>query len=105
MRRLGKPGDLVSEDRAEGRPRLDLGVPVLDYGVPVPIDVPNIVEARQVRSRREIRQCHLIPRQPAPLVQKPGHVIKMELDLLCTGLDVFAVRITGDYQVLEGQGY
>src|SRR5580704_14120021 len=47
-------GQVVGEDRAEARARLDARVPVLGRFVVVPRHVAEIVQARQVRRRGDV---------------------------------------------------
>ena len=49
-----KAGHLVHQKRPEGRARLDLGIPVLQHRMPVPIHVADVVEATEMRSGGEI---------------------------------------------------
>ena len=56
MLRRRKARNRIGQKAAERRARLDLGVPLPDVRVPVPVHVRDVVECREMRRRREIGQ-------------------------------------------------
>ena len=58
------PRMLSAEQRPEGRPRFEALVPALDGGEIRPRHIAQIVEAREMRRRRQIGEREIIARQP-----------------------------------------
>ena len=94
-----RAGYVVGEERPEARARLDPRVPFLRRLVVLPRDVAEIVEARQVRRRGDVRDRELVAAEPAPPESKPAEPLSSAtfggLKLRSLGPAVTSGRVVG----------
>ena len=81
MRGRGETGNDIRQQIAEGRARLDLGVPFLGLGMTVPVDVAEIIRDREMRRRRQVGERHRLAGKPVALFGEPVNIVKMDMQV------------------------
>src|SRR5438552_10248300 len=78
-------GNVIGEQRAEARARLDPRVPFLGGLVVVPRHVAEVVERREVRGGTDVREREMIAREPAAALHQEGDVIEVVAEVRLAG--------------------
>src|SRR4051794_25069477 len=93
VRRRRDAGDVVGQQRAEARARLDARVPFAGRLVRGPRHVTEIVEARQMRRRADVGNRELVARQPAPPLDQIADIVEMIRQIGVPGANRLRTRL------------
>ena len=99
-RAASRPATRSASMRTEAGPRFHRRVPFLDGRIIIPRHGAQIIQARQLRRRRNVGQAKFLARQPAPPFHQPGNIIHMHAQIGLPGADRIAGRIGAAGQTL-----
>src|SRR5580698_6949066 len=101
MLRRRRAWDVVGEDGAEARARLDPRIPFLGRLMRIPRDVAQIVERREMGRRGDVREREMIAREPAPPLAEIADVIEVVAEIGLAGADRGGVGFAESQEALH----
>ena len=85
-------GDMVAKKRAKARARFYTRVPFFCELMIAPRHVAQIINAGQMRCRRDVGQRKIVAGEPAPLFRKIRNVVEMRVNICAASPNGLAIR-------------